>query len=580
MNEWHPNPQFQREEWVSLDGKWKFAFDDNKLGEKERWYASFPESATINVPFTYETKASGINQQEHHETVWYERTITIDDTKKHPIIHFEGVDYEAFIYVNGNLVTIHQGGYHGFSVDVANYVTTGENKLTVKVKDSKDCAQPRGKQRWHDENFGCWYVQTTGIWKPVWLEYVNEAHLNHAKITPLFDEQKVAIEVETKDIPLTAEGYKVVATIQFNGKVINELTANIVDNVAILKGSVLERLDPWTMKVWSPENPNLYDLTLKLYHQDVLLDEVQSYFGMRKISIEGNRILLNNRELYQRLILDQGYWEESDLTPPSVSALEEDIDKVLELGYNGVRKHQKVEDSRFLYLADKKGLLVWLEVGSTYGFSDKAVRNFTNEWLEIVKQNYNHPSVITWVPFNESWGIGNIHHDRQQQAFTESIYHLTKAYDSNRPVITNDGWEHTVSDIITLHDYEEFGALLASRYEDKEKLMSNSIQFNKGFYAFAKNYPYKGQPILISEFGGIAFQTEEGWGYGNQVKDEEAFFKRFEDIHHAVQDLEYVCGYCYTQLTDVQQEVNGLLTIDRKPKVSVERVRQVNTRRL
>ena len=250
------------------------------------------------------------------------------------------------------------------------------------------------------------------------------------------------------------------------------------------------------------------------------------------------------------------------------------------MGYNGVRKHQKVEDSRFLYLADKKGLLVWLEVGSTFGFNDKAIRNFSHEWLEIVKQNYNHPSVITWVPFNESWGIGNIHHDKQQQAFTESIYHLTKAYDSNRPVITNDGWEHTISDIITLHDYEEYGSLLASRYEDNEKLMSNSIQFNKGFYAFADGYPYKGQPILISEFGGIAFQTEDGWGYGNQVKDEEAFFKRFEDIHHAVQDLEYVCGYCYTQLTDVQQEVNGLLTIDRKPKVSVERVRQVNTRRL
>ncbi|KAB7669218.1 glycoside hydrolase family 2 protein [Bacillus sp. B1-b2] len=579
MNNLHPTPQFRRDKWLSLDGKWDFAFDNEKKGDKEKWFHTFPKGSLIEVPFTYETKLSGIHQEEHHETVWYERIVEIDDLEKHPIVHFEGVDYEAFVYVNGNLATKHRGGYHAFSVDIAKFVHVGENKLTVKVTDSKDCSQPRGKQRWQDENFGCWYVQTTGIWKSVWMEYVSPMNIEHAKITPLYDEQEILIELDT-NIPIEADGYRVEATINFDGKLINSLSAILIDGSACLRGSVLERKDPWTMKTWSPENPHLYDLHILLYKENQLLDEVHSYFGMRKISIDGNRILLNNRELYQRLILDQGYWQDSDLTPPSVEALEEDIKKVLELGYNGVRKHQKVEDSRFLYLADKYGLLVWLEVGSTYAFNDRAVKNFTHEWLEIVKQSYNHPSVITWVPFNESWGVSAIHHNKKQQAFTESIYYLTKTYDQMRPVITNDGWEHTISDIITLHDYEEFGKLFTERYKEMDYVLSNRKQFNKDFYPFAENYSYKGQPIIISEFGGIAFQTEEGWGYGNQVKDEEAFFKRFEDIHYAIQDLDYVVGYCYTQLTDVQQEVNGLLTIDRKPKVSMDRVKKINTRRM
>ncbi|MFP9126320.1 glycoside hydrolase family 2 protein [Niallia sp. BSM11] len=580
MNELHPNPQFRREEWFSLDGKWDFAFDDKKEGEKNKWYEKFPKGTVIEVPFTYETKASGIHQTEHHEIVWYERTFNIKDLEKHPILHFEGVDYEAFIYVNGKLAAQHQGGYHAFSVNLQGKVHIGENKLSVKVYDSKDCSQPRGKQRWREENFGCWYVQTTGIWKSVWLEYVSPIYIEHAKITPLFDEQEIQIEIDTKNLPIESDGYTVEAKILFDGRFINSFTANIIDGSASLRGSVLERKDPWTMKPWSPENPHLYDLQLHLYKGNELLDTVHSYFGMRKISIEGNKILLNNRELYQRLILDQGYWQDSDMTPPSTEALEEDIQKVLELGYNGVRKHQKVEDSRFLYLADKYGLLVWVEVGSVYAFNDVAVKNFSQEWMEIVKQNYNHPSVITWVPFNESWGVHDIHVNRKQQAFTESIYYMTKTYDQMRPVITNDGWEHTISDIITLHDYEEFGKAFTKRYENKEHVLSNKMQFNKDFYPFAENYAYKGQPIIISEFGGIAFQTEEGWGYGNQVKDEEAFFKRFEEIHYAIQDLDYVVGYCYTQLTDVQQELNGLLTIDRKPKVSVSRVSEVNTRRL
>lgn len=274
MNELHPNPQFRREEWFSLDGKWDFAFDDEKEGEKNKWYEKFPKGTVIEVPFTYETKASGIHQTEHHEIVWYERTFNIKDLEKHPILHFEGVDYEAFIYVNGKLAAQHQGGYHAFSVNLQGKVHIGENKLSVKVYDSKDCSQPRGKQRWREENFGCWYVQTTGIWKSVWLEYVSPIYIEHAKITPLFDEQEIQIEIDTKNLPIESDGYTVEAKILFDGRFINSFTANIIDGSASLQGSVLERKDPWTMKPWSPENPHLYDLQLHLYKGNELLDNI------------------------------------------------------------------------------------------------------------------------------------------------------------------------------------------------------------------------------------------------------------------------------------------------------------------
>lgn len=578
MKELHPRPQFTRNDWESLDGEWQFAFDDKNIGEVNDWSNGIPKDKTIQVPFSYETKKSGIKDPSHHPVVWYERTINMAHDKN-VLLHFEGADYDTTLWVNGLKVGNHQGAYTAFVFDITNYVHQGENQIVVKVEDSIDCAQPRGKQRWLKDNFGCWYVQTTGIWKTVWLEYVSPIHMDYVKMTPAYDKGEIAVELYTNklhsDANITAS-----AEITFEGKVINKVMVNVIDGIAKFSASVIEKGNPWSMKSWSPDTPNLYDIQFELFQDGNSVDLVNSYFGMRKISIEGRKILLNNRELYQRLILDQGYWEESDLTPPSVEALETDIDKIIEMGYNGVRKHQKIEDNRFLYLCDKKGLLVWSEVGATYTFNDQAVSNFTNEWLEIVKQNYNHPCIITWVPFNESWGIGDVFVSDAQQKFTEGIYYLTKTFDSLRPVVTNDGWEHTISDIITLHDYEEFGEELRKRYENDEELLSNNIQHNKERYPFAKGYGYKGQPVIISEFGGIAFASESGWGYGNQVKDEVAFIKRFDRIHQAIQDLDYVCGFCYTQVTDVQQEINGLLTIDRKAKVDVTKIREINERRI
>jgi hypothetical protein len=303
---------------------------------------------------------------------------------------------------------------------------------------------------------------------------------------------------------------------------------------------------------------------------------------MREITIDGPNVLLNGRPLYQRLILDQGYWKDSHLTPPDEEALIRDIDKTLALGYNGVRKHQKTEDERFLYWADVKGLLVWGEMAAAYEFNDQAVHSFTREWMEIVRQNYNHPSIITWTPFNESWGVPRIKTDAAQQRFTQAIYYLTKSFDPYRPVICNDGWEHTISDIITLHDYEEKGEDFLGRYlEYTKEILGNTIYHNKSKSAFADGFAYRGQPVILSEFGGIAFNNDHsGWGYGNKVNSPEEFIKRFDAITTAIKKVDLFCGYCYTQVTDVQQEINGLMDSERNFKVDPKVIKEINERKI
>lgn len=581
----HPRPQFIRENWLLLDGEWRFAFDDQKQGLLEQWFKGIPDPTVINVPFTYETELSGINDHSQHQVVWYERNIELAD-KQNYVLTFEGADQTAHVWLNGQLLGSHTGAYERFCFDLSDYAAVGENKLVVRVADSLSNEQPRGKQTWQEGRFGCWYIGTTGIWKSVWLEQANPQRLDSVKMTPDLDNDCLVLEPSLHDASVAVEQpiYYFEAQITFADQLVSYHKGSLVHGMTPVKLDTRVRADSnWGTKKWSPHEPNLYDIKFKLYDQaGALLDEVTSYFGMRKIAIENGQVLLNNECLYQRLILDQGYWKESGITPPSVAALEEDIDRVVEMGYNGLRKHQKVEDERFMYLCDKKGVLVWAEMPSAYTFNDNTIQNLTVEWLQSVKQQYNHPCIITWVPFNESWGIKGIMNLKRPQAWTEGIYHLTKALDPNRPVITNDGWEHTISDILTLHDYEEFGAAFTKRYLNKDEIVNNQIMFNRDWFAFAEGYGYKGQPIIISEFGGIAFATDqkENWGYGNQVKDTAAFMKRFAAIHQAIQDLPYVSGYCYTQLTDVEQEVNGLLGTDRKPKVELQEIKAINERRV
>ncbi len=581
----YPRPQLVRKDWANLNGSWQFAFDDEDRGETDQWFHTFPDALTIEVPFTYETKLSGIGDETEHNVVWYKRELELMEAQKDSdryLLHFEGSDYLTRLWVNGTYVGEHKGGYSRFSFDITKQLEDENNVVVVRVEDRYDADQPRGKQRWVPENFGCWYVQTTGIWKTVWLERVADNYLESLKLTPELEHNSIRIETEFLQ-QLRPQGLEVVAHVSFRGQAVNSVRlpvdpAGNVFSVSLLSAAVT----PFGVEHWTPENPSLYDLEIELLDNGEVVDSVLSYFGMREVTIKAGQVMLNNRPLYQRLILDQGYWKDSHLTPPSEEALIEDIDKIHELGFNGLRKHQKTEDERFLFWCDMKGMLVWSEYPAAYTYSDRAVEMLTREWLDVVRQNYNHPSIITWVPFNESWGVPQIHRNRKQQQFTEAIYHLTKSIDGMRPVVVNDGWEHTVSDILTLHDYVEAGSELHARYAGNfDAIVNNELHFNRHHLAFAEGYSYKGQPILISEYGGIAFANEEvGWGYGNKVADEAAFISRYEAVTSAIQDLPYVVGFCYTQVTDVQQEINGLMDIDRAFKVDVEAIRKINTRRM
>ena len=585
----YPRPQLMRSTWQNLNGEWDFAFDEENRGVRENWQNGIPKQKKIQVPFSYETKASGIGDPAQHEVVWYQRNFSFAKKEgKRSLLHFEGADFQTEVWVNGKAAGKHTGAYSRFSFDVTALLQEGENSLVVRCQDSMSVEIPRGKQRWMRENYACWYVQTTGIWKTVWMEEVPEIYIGEVKLTPeiasgelqieakIVDEGSDEREEKPRELLLLSEAF-------FDGKKIGSVETAIHLGRASQRLSVLrEDLFEWGLHLWTPESPALYDLKLTLMEQTSdeksTLDEVLSYFGMREIRIDHGNILLNNVPLYQRLILDQGYFEESGLTPPSVEALVLDIDRVKEMGFNGVRKHMKVEDERFLYLADVKGLLVWSEMAAHYRFSDAAVQEYTKEWMEVLRQNYNHPSIITWTPFNESWGIPQVETERRQQHYTEAIYHLTKAFDPMRPVISNDGWEHTVSDIITLHDYEEDGERFLNRYlTHKEEILRTQLYHCGHKSAMANGYTYEGQPVILSEYGGIAFADKQQgeWGYGNAVKSEEEFLLRLQKITSAIYQVPYIVGFCYTQVSDVEQEVNGLMRENRTYKVDPQKIRPI-----
>ena len=587
----YPRPQLVRRQWENLNGLWDFRFDDENQGEAQKWYSDFGQNALqIRVPFTYETALSGIGQEDHHETVWYHRVIIIGEETggKHTLLHLEGCDFETDVWVNGTHVGSHRGGYARFSFDITSYLTEGENHLVIRAKDSMSIEQPRGKQRWVKDNFACWYVQTTGIWKTVWLEQVSPVHLASLKATPDMEEGRIRMEYHIAGSPCFTGSESeedccfITTQISFRNTVIacssRQITRPLVkDDISIY----CPEESPWGIHPWTPENPELYDVKIRILRGSEVVDEVLSYFGMRDIRIEEGNILLNGNPIYQRLILDQGYWKDSHLTPPDEQALIDDIAILQAMGYNGVRKHMKIEDERFLYWCDVKGFLMWSEMAAAYEYSDDAVEEFTREWMEIVRQNYSHPCIITWTPFNESWGVPRIKTSTMQQDFTEAIYYLTRSFDGMRPIITNDGWEHTISDILTLHDYEEDGDVFFDRYDGHLDEIGDCRIYHSGWKsAMAEGYAYSGQPVIISEFGGIAFSGGQAgsWGYGNTVETEEAFLARFDKITTAIKELPYVSGYCYTQVSDVQQEINGLLDADHHCKIEPKKIREINLR--
>lgn len=585
----HPRPDRVRPTFLNLNGAWDFAFDDADQGLAEGWFR--PGKAlggSITVPFVYQSAMSGIGPTDDiHPVLWYRRPfrLTEDFAGKRALLHFGAVDYQADVYVNGQHLASHKGGYTPFTVDVTNALQDGENDLCVRVQDDPDCTQPRGKQYWHTGLMGCWYTPVSGIWQTVWMEAVGSIAMNSIHITPDIDQHLFRAEITLDALP--KEDLQLELAVSFEGKPIRRLSVTTTDRVTVVPvdlnvRSATGNLDP--LHLWGPGHPELYDLEVKLISAAGVQDEIRTYFGMRKIELRSGKIYLNNCPLYQRLVLDQGYWPESLLTPPSDEAIRQDIQYTLDFGYNGARKHQKLEDPRYYYWADKMGLLVWGEVPSAYDFTDETVRNLTDTLTDFIDRDFNHPSIITWVPINESWGVRQIFADKRQQALSNALYHLVKAADGTRLCSGNDGWEQTSTDICALHDYAGDAETMADHFADRDEVEIHACDWRP---CYADGYePAGDEAFMVTEYGGIAFTNiglqgstggMETWGYHGKVTDEDAFFARFAGVTDAIRAIPYCQGYCYTQLTDVMQEINGLLTPDRQPKVDIQRFRQLNT---
>ncbi len=578
----YPRPDRVRKDWLCLNGQWDFAFDEKGVGISEDWMSRKSLDTEITVPFVYQCELSGINDLRHSDFIWYHRTFTVPASfeGKRVLLHFGAVDYLAKVYINGNFVGEHEGGYTPFAFDITHIVKdrNATYDLTVCCEDTLDTQIPRGKQSFRPEPFECFYTPSSGIWQSVWLEAVGMKYIEDVRITPDVDNACFRVETLLSALP---ENGSLKLDVSFRGNFVTSvqitLTERRSENVIYFPHNHIG-LEGFI--TWDVGHGNLYDLDLTLTENGETVDTLSTYFGMRKIQCEGGRIYINNHELYQRLILDQGYWPDGLLTAPTDEALRLDIELTQKLGYNGARKHQKFEDPRYLYWADKMGLLVWEELPSPYQFSDKMKRNCFRDMQEAIKRDYSHPCIITWVPMNESWGIYRVKTNREQQQFTDALYFLIHSLDDSRIVSTNDGWEQSETDIVTVHDYTSFTKDLASEYDSVEGILTGIP--NKSRTIVCDDYDLSGRPILMTEYGGIALAKDKhgaNWGYGGAENDEEKFFERFEDITVGFKNCDYFCGYCYTQLTDVFQEVNGLLDMDRKPKMDVDRVRAINLRR-
>ena len=552
----HPKPQFFRESWVNLNGSWQFEIDKSNSGAARQLY--LPEksySSTIEVPFCPESKLSGIAHTDFMDAVWYKRTFTLTDADRAGcvLMHFGAVDYKATVYINGKACGTHVGGYVSFTVDITDAVVTGENTVVVQAQDdTRDPMIPSGKQSESYHSYGCVYTRTTGIWQTVWLEFVPKAHIVKAK----YDTD---LSSATLNVTATLAGKGTLkVTAFYEGREVGCAETESLGGIARLSIKLTEK------HLWEVGNGRLYDLVLT-YGEDT----VKSYFGLRSVQLDGYRFLLNGKSVFQRLVLDQGFYPDGIYTAPSDAELLADIERSLAMGFNGARLHEKVFEERFLYHCDRLGYIVWGEFPN-WGLDHskpESVYHFLPEWMEELDRDYNHPAIIGWCPFNETWDI-NGHY--QYNDVLSTVYNTTKAIDPARPCIDTSGNFHVITDIFDVHNYEQDPVKFADHYKD--------LPVNGTFKdPFANRQQYKiGQPTFVSEYGGIAWtEDHSGWGYGNAPKTKEEFIDRLKGLTDALLDNPCMLGYCYTQLTDVEQEQNGLYTYDRKPKFDPAIIRPI-----
>ncbi len=593
---YHPKPQMRRQGWRSLNGTWEFC---KGRGEPARKPDEVVWDCPITVPFSPETEASGVADQGFYTTVWYRRTweqepLPVDQRL---LVHFEAVDWQASVWVNGKQVCSHQGGFTPFCADITHALVDGSTQEIVlrADDDSLDLEKPRGKQDWKLEPHSIWYPRTTGIWQEVWLETVNATRIGSLQWSSSLKHWDIGLDARIvekgpskREFPGPEQDgeqhpMKLNVRLSVAGQIIAE------DRYAVIAGEVHRRIalsdpgidDSRNTLLWSPNSPTLIDAVIELRTSaGELLDRVESYTAIRATAVQGDRFILNGRPMPLRLVLDQGYWLESGLTAPDGDALRRDIELVRRLGFNGVRKHQKIESEWFLFLADRAGLLVWEEMPSAYRYTTKSIHRLTLEWLEVLERDRSHPCIITWVPFNESWGVPDLPESPAQRHYVQGLYHLTKSIDPSRPVIGNDGWESVATDIIGIHDYDEKPERIAQRYglnDIETKLMKRERPGGRVLTLGGKDVSTD-QPIVLTEFGGIAYggNKKETWGYSRSQTSED-FLERYRELMEVVRGLPALAGFCYTQLTDTYQEVNGLLYVDRTPKAPIELLAQATS---
>lgn len=572
----HPNPQWERDTWKNLNGPWEFEFDfgcsavERRLWEKERF------DREILVPFCPESRLSGIGYTDFINGVAYRKNFELsqEELSGRVLLHFGAVDYEASVYVNGTLVGSHKGGYTSFCFDITKHVAPGPNTLFVAVKDDvRSGLQPKGKQAHLYASSGCDYTRTTGIWQTVWLEFVPERHIQSAKYYPDPANGKVTVT------GLVQGQGTLQLTALWEDKPVGEAALSVED------GFFTVQLDLSETHLWEPGKGGLYTLLLSFGE-----DRVKSYFGLRTAKFQGRKFLLNGKSLFQRFVLDQGFYPDGIYTAPTEEDLVKDIQLSFAAGFNGARLHEKVFEARFLYHCDRLGYLVWGEYPN-WGLDHAhplSTETYLNQWSEAVERDFNHPAIIGWCPFNETWGYRE---EREKNALLSSLYKLTKRLDPTRPCIDSSGNYRILSEVYDIHDYDQDTQSFQARWDglrDRIRETGGVISAEDPFFNSAPegpsgrapffNQPYDNQPIFVSEYGGIRWpdDTVEGWGYGNAPATPEEFFARYKGLTEALLNNPEIFGFCYTQLYDVEQEVNGLYTYGRVQKFDISLIRKIN----
>jgi hypothetical protein len=571
----HPQPLLERAGWRDLDGEWQFSYDD-RASYHEPSQVRFDRA--IRVPFPPESAASGIHDEGFHRVLWYRRLVKLEPEERRArlLLHFGAVDHAARVWVNGQLVVEHVGGHVPFFADVTEAIgAAGTLEIVVRAEDDPhDLAKPRGKQDWLEEPHEIWYPRTSGIWRSVWLEPVPETRIETLAWTPRLERWEIGVEAHLLG-PL-APGMQLHVRLFQGSEVLSD------DHYSITRPEVARWIalsDPGiddyrNHLLWSPSNPVLIEAEVEILLAGEAKDRVKSYTALRSVGVAGNRFMLNGRPYYLKMVLDQGYWPDTLMTPPDGEALRRDVELAKALGFNGVRKHQKLEDPRWLYWCDRLGLLVWCEMPSSYRFTAIAVERLVAEWLEAIRRYSSHPCVAAWVPLNESWGVPDLPTNPAHRDYVRALFYLTKTLDPTRPVVGNDGWEHFASDIVTIHDYAANPAVLFERYATPESVLLVLERQQPGGRALTlEGFLPDQHPVVLSEFGGIAYVpgSQEGWGY-SRVGSAADFLEAYTRLLQALHACRGIAGFCYTQLTDTFQEKNGLLFADRAPKADIARL--------